>query len=141
MPKKGLYGKVNRAWEAKGEAELEGQRKEEARRGRNEVPVSLYTGPLFSSINQMASTFTVPCHFHSLKTSASLWHHLAAFSLASLCHMTGPDALSSFCPHYQLPQVSVSTLNSGEWNSIGSGHSFPPGQRSKSSLWMDYYIF
>lgn len=107
MPKKGLYGKVNRAWEAEGEAELEGERKEEARQGRNESQ-SLCTGPLFSSINQMAFTFTVPCHFHSLKTSASLWHHLAAFSLSPLCHMTGPDALSNFCPHYQLPQNLVS---------------------------------
>ena len=34
-----------------------------------------------------------------------------------------------------------SVLHSEEWNLIGSGHLFPPGQRLKSSLGMDCHIF
>lgn len=34
-----------------------------------------------------------------------------------------------------------SVLHCEEWNLIGSGHLFLPGQRLKSSLWMDSHIF
>lgn len=80
-------------------------------------------------------TFTLTAFFVlsiPLKMLAYICQHLAVFSVAPYCSLlTCPDALLALAPITTPPlrfwQNSV--LHCEEWNLIGSGHLFLPGQR------------